>query len=181
MEAAQVLIELIQDNANRVHTLLDTCDMDCLYWTPDKEANSIAVTIWHTARSFDVFMTQHILDRPAEDEIWYASGWAGQTGYYPTGIGAYGWGIVSGYSVEEVRRIPKMDAQLLCGYFDEVVTMLSSYLEDTPVETLEALAPGFEYKQTNYFWIRQPLFDLTRHVGEMLAIQAIWARKHRKS
>lgn len=178
MEGSQVLLELIQDNAARIHWLVDTCTADCLYWTPDKEANSIAVTIWHTARTFDVFMTQHILNHPVDAEIWYSSGWAEKTGYFPIGIGSYGWGIVSGYSVDEVRRIPKMNAQILIGYFDEVISGITKYLENTPSEVLKATAPGFENKQTNYFWIRQPLFDLTRHMGEILAIQALWARKH---
>jgi hypothetical protein len=180
LKRSQVLIELIQDNANRVHGLLETCLADCLHWTPDKEANSIAVTIWHTARSCDVHMTQHILKRPFEEEIWYASGWADRVGYKPAGLGTYGWGIVTGYSVKEVRAIPTMNAQLLSGYFDEVIAALSAYLENTPDEILDEPARGFESKQTNYFWVQHTIFDLTRHVGEMLAIQAMWARKYNK-
>lgn len=180
MGSPQVLIELIQDNANRIHGLLENCNPDCLHWTPDKEANSIAVTIWHAARSCDVHMTQHILKQPTEAEIWFASGWANKVNYHPVGIGTYGWGIVTGYSVKEVRAIPTMNAQILGGYFDEVMEAVRNYLENTPDEILQEPSRGFESKQTNYFWIRHTLFDLTRHVGEMLAIQAMWSRKYNK-
>lgn len=180
MNGSQVLIELIQDNANRIYGILDTCNPNCLHWTPDREANSIAVTIWHATRACDVHMTQHILKQPAEAETWYASGWADKVGYKPHGIGTYGWGIVTGYSVKEVRLIPTMSAQVLSGYFDEVMSAVQTYLENTPDEMLNAPSLGFESKQTNYFWIRHTLFDLTRHVGEMLAIQAMWARKYNK-
>ena len=178
MKATQVLIDLIQDNIARIHGMLDSCVVDCLHWAPDKDANSIAVTIWHATRACDVFMTQHILDKPAENEIWHTSGWVEKVGYNPIGIGTYGWGMVTGYTADEVRRIPRMNAQVLAGYFDEVMAVIHSYLENTPEEVLAAPAPGFAGKQTNYFWVRHPLFDLTRHVGEMLAVQAIWARKH---
>ena len=175
-----MLLELIQDNTARIHALLDTCSPDCLHWTADKEANSIAVTIWHTARTCDVFMTQHILNKPAAEEIWHASGWAEKVGYNPTGLGTYGWGIVSGYTISEVRQIPNINAKTLGAYFDEVMTLIKTYLENTPDDTLDQLSNGFESKQTNYFWIQHPIFDQTRHVGEILAIQAMWKRKYNK-
>jgi hypothetical protein len=31
--------------------------------------------------------------------------------------------------------------------------------------------------QTDYFWVRQPLFDLTRHMGEILAIKGLWEQR----
>ena len=40
------------------------------------------------------------------------------------------------------------------------------------------LGKGFQGQQTNYFWVRHPLFDLTRHVGEMMALKAMWDRKN---
>jgi hypothetical protein len=35
---------------------------------------------------------------------------------------------------------------------------------------------GFEGKQTNYYWIRHALWDLTRHLGEMMALHSMWKR-----
>lgn len=119
------------------------------------------------------------MGRHAEDEIWIKSGWAIKAGYDPRGVGANGWGAVIGYTIEEVSRIPKMSPNLLLGYFDEVTACIRDYLEKTSEELLQGNSIGFDGKQTNYFWIRHPLFDLTRHVGEMLAIKAMWDRRSR--
>jgi hypothetical protein len=124
----------------------------------------------------DVFLTQHILGEPAEAEIWFASGWSERAGYDPRGIGAYGWGAVTGYTQDEVREIPRMSAGLLLGYFEEMASAIRRYLAATGEEVLDEPSIGFEGRQPNYFWIRHPLFDMTRHVGEMMALKAMWDR-----
>jgi DinB superfamily len=173
-----VLFELIEDNSRRIHRLLADIDESCLHWSVDGEANSIATTIWHATRIFDVFLTQHISGEDASDEIWHASGFADETNYNPIGVGTYGWGAITGYSVEEVAKIPKMDPDLLLRYYEEVMEKVSSYLNTVSSEELDHASIGFDGKQTNYYWIRHPLFDLTRHVGEILALKAIWDRAH---
>jgi hypothetical protein len=179
MSKKEVLLELLDDNRRRIHLLLEEKETDFLYWSPDGEANNIAVTLWHAARVHDVFLVQHILGKPAEDEVWIQSGWAEKADYDPRGLGTNGWGMVTGYSPEEVSRIPRMSPDLLLGYFDEIAACLRVYLEETSEELLQQDSIGFEGKQSNYFWIRHPLFDLTRHVGEMLAIKAMWDRRLR--
>lgn len=177
MESKAVLLDLFADNNRRVHQLLDDSPLECLYWQPDPGANNIAVTIWHATRVFDVFKTRHIDDLAGEMEIWKRSGWIEKTGYDPYGLGTNGWGTIQGYSMEEVAEIPPMSKAHLGGYYDEVVGVLQAYLEETPEEELGQFAPGFEGKQTNFFWVKHPLYDLTRHVGEMLAIKAQWERQ----
>ena len=44
------------------------------------------------------------------------------------------------------------------------------------LELLDEPPIGFEGRQPNYFWVRHPLFDMTRHVGELLAFKAMWDR-----
>ena len=45
------------------------------------------------------------------------------------------------------------------------------------LELLDEPPIGFEGRQPNYFWGRHPLFDMTRHVGELLAFKAMWDRR----
>jgi uncharacterized damage-inducible protein DinB len=176
MTKADCLLELIEDDTRRLHQLLDDCPAACLRWSPDGQANSIAVTLWHTARIFDVFLTQHIRANPMEDEIWYTAGWSARSGYDPRGLGTLGWGAVTGYSLEEVKAIPEMNAELLRSYFNQVMTAIQDYLEVTPSVELSQPSAGFEGKQTNYYWIRHALWDLTRHLGEMMALHSMWKR-----
>ena len=176
MKRADCLLELIDDDKRRIHQLLDDCSAACLHWSPDGQANSIAVTLWHAARIFDVFLTQHIRANPVENEIWYTSGWNARSGYDPRGLGTLGWGAVTGYSLDEVKGIPEMGAELLRSYFDQVMAAILDYLAATPGEELSQASAGFEGRQTNYYWIRHALWDLTRHLGEMLALQSMWKR-----
>ena len=178
MTRKTVLLELLDDNQRRIEKLLTAEQQGYLYWSPDDGGNSIAVTIWHAARVHDVFLTQHIHARPADREIWFASGWAEKCGYDPRGIGTLGWGAVTGYSLEEVKAMPAFEADTLLGYFEEVAAAIRTYLDETPEEMLDEPSRGFEGKQTNYHWIRHPLFDTTRHVGEALAFKAMWERSN---
>jgi hypothetical protein len=178
MTKKEVLLELLDDNTKRIHHLLKESESSCLQWSPDEEANSIAVTLWHVSRIHDVFLTQHIMGKPADDEVWFKSGWAEKAGYDPLGIGTNGWGAITGYIKEEVDEIPQLSAELLLGYYDETSNAIKEFLERSTDKQLEKASIGFEEKYTNYFWIRHALFDLTRHVGEMMALKAMWDRAH---
>jgi len=177
MQGKDVLLDLLDDNTKRVHQLLDEITEECLHWQPDPGANSIAVTLWHASRVFDVFMTQHIKGQPNEKEVWIQSDWAQKSGYDPRGLGTNGWGMLTGYSLNEMREIPRFGKELLHGYYDETAAVIQSYLEKTSEEELAQAAPGLEGKRTKFYWVRHPLFDLTRHVGEMLALKAMWERR----
>ena len=176
MNPQDVLLQLLDENDYWIRHLLDEASPECLHWQPDSAANSIAVLIWHVARACDVFMTQHILNQSADAEQWQQGGWAEQMGYDPRGIGTNGWGMLTGYSVEEVAAIPRMEATVLRGYYDDASGVIREYLTTTPLETLEENAPGYGGQQPNWVWVRHPLFDMTRHVGEMLALHGLWER-----
>lgn len=178
MTRKTVLLELLDENTWYIHDVLKE-PAEGLHWTPDGEGNSIAVTIWHSTRGCDVFLTQHVFGKSAAEEVWFASGWDKKAGYDPRGVGTNGWGMVHGYTAEEVKAIPQMSPEVLKGYFDEVTAAVRDYLESTSDEVLDEMAPGFEGKQHNYFWVRHPIFDMTRHVGEVLALKEMWGRMHK--
>jgi hypothetical protein len=177
MKPQDVLLHLLNENDYYIRDILDTVPIEGLSWQPDEVANSLGVQIWHVARAHDVFFTQHVKGLEAAHEIWFADSWAERSGYDPRGLGTNGWGMLTGYTEEEAASIPAMDADVLRGYYNAVSGTIRAYLSETTVEELEAAAPGYEGKQTNWFWVRHPLFDMTRHVGEMLMLKGLWERQ----
>lgn len=175
-----VLLQLLAENDYYIHDILDNVPTDCLYWQADDNANSIGVLIWHVARACDVFMMQHINNEDAENELWFSKGWAEKADYDPRGIGVLGWGMMTEYTQEDIAAIPQMSTDILKGYYSDVSETIRAYLQNVTVETLEAQADGYEGKQTNWFWVRHPLFDMSRHVGEMMLIRGLWQRQAEK-
>ena len=106
MNANDVLIDLLEDNRRRLQRVFGLMSDDCLVWKPEADANSIAITVWHMARMMDVFLTQQARGDLPEEECWFQQGWAGQTGYDPRGTGQNGWGMLTGYTQDEVAAIP---------------------------------------------------------------------------
>jgi hypothetical protein len=103
MNANDVLIDLLEDNRRRLKRTIEQISDESLYWHPDRETNSIAVTVWHMARIFDVFLTRQVGGQPAEEESWFKHGWAVRTNYDPRGLGRDGWGMVMGYSIPDME------------------------------------------------------------------------------
>jgi hypothetical protein len=177
ISVSDVLIDLLDDNRRRLGRLLDQIDDRCFTWAPDPETNSIALTIWHMGRLFDVFLVQHAMGRQANQECWFQCGWAQATNYDPRGIGRDGWGSLNDYSPEEVAAIPRMAREALLGYLDDVYQAVRCFLRETPNETLQVLAPGFEGRYTRYQCIQMALMDNVRHLGEIYALRARWERE----
>lgn len=178
MNANAVLIDLLEDNRRRLKRLVAGMSDDCLQWKPEAEANSIAITIWHMARILDVFLTQQAKGEPPADECWFRGGWAAQTRYDPRGRGLNGWGMLTGFTQEEVDAIPPMSREQTLGYLDQVYDITREYLAATPEEILQTPALGFEGKYSRYQCIQMPLMDNVRHLGEVYSIAAGWERRN---
>lgn len=176
MNANEVLIDLLEDNRRRLKRALGAMSDECLYWKPETEANNIAVTLWHMARMFDVFLTQQARGDPAEGECWFRGGWAERTGYDPRGVGQNGWGMLTGYTQEEAAALPVLSREELLGYLDEVYDTVKEYLAGTPEQALLSPGAGFEGRYSNYQCVQMPLMDNARHLGEIYAIKAAWER-----
>ena len=176
MNANEVLIDLLEDNRRRVKRLLGATSDECLYWKPEAGANSIAITLWHMARMFDVFLTQQARGDPAEAEGWFRGGWAERTGYDPRGVGQNGWGMLTGYTQAEAAALPQLSREELLGYLDEVYDAVKAYLASTPEQALLMAGAGFEGRYSRYQCIQMPLMDNARHLGEIYAIKAGWER-----
>ena len=176
MNANDVLIDLLEDNRRRLLRLLSGLSDECVHWQPEVGANNIAITVWHMARMFDVFLTRQAKGEPAGAECWFRHGWAERSGYDPRGIGQNGWGMLTGYTLEEVAAIPKLAAAQAPAYLEDVYAAVREYLASTPIETLLTPGAGFEGKYSKYQCIQMALMDNVRHLGEIYAIRARWER-----
>ena len=176
MNVNDVLIDLFEDNRRRLHRLFDAMSDEAMFWKPEAEANNIAVTVWHMARMLDVFLTQQAKGCVSEEEGWFRHGWSEQTGYDPRGKGLNGWGMLTGYTQEEVAGIPQLTREQLLGYLNEVYDAVKEYLAGTSMEQLQTPGAGFDGKYTKYQCIQMALLDNVRHLGEIFAIAARWNR-----
>jgi hypothetical protein len=179
MDANDVLIDLLEDNRRRLKRTFEQLSDDCLYWHPDRETNSIMVTAWHMARIFDVFLTQQIKGQLAGEEFWFKRGWAEDIGYDPRGLGRDGWGMVMGYTIEEMHAIPQFTREHLLGYLGRVYDAVKDYLVETAIKELLTPAPGFDGKFSKYQIIQMALMDNVRHLGEIYALKARWERANK--
>jgi uncharacterized damage-inducible protein DinB len=171
-----VLVDLLDDNRRRLGRTLDRLDPAALHWRPDRETNSIAVTIWHMGRLLDVFLTRMARGAPADEECWFRAGWAERTHYDPRGIGRDGWGSLNDYTQEEVDAVPRLTAEESLGYLDDVYGAVKGYVTETPNSALQRPAPGFDGYFTRYQCIQMVLMDNVRHLGEIMALKARWER-----
>lgn len=181
MNANDVLIDILEDNRRRLFRLIETINNDCITWKPETDANNIAVTIWHMARIFDAFLTIQTRGESSDEECWFKHGWAEKTGYDPRGIGLNRWGILTGYTHEEVASIPQLTREHLLGYLNDVYDTVKEYLINTSMETLQMPGAGFEGKYSIYQCIQMPLLDNVRHLGEIFAIHTRWKRRKQQS
>ncbi len=176
MNTNEVLIDLLEDNRRRLRRVCNAISDECLFWRFEPGANTIAITIWHMARMFDVFLTLQAKGEAAEKEAWFQHGWAAQTGYDPRGIGQNGWGMLTGYIQSEVAAMPLLSREQVLGYLDCVYDAVKDYLAGTPIEVLFTPGAGFEGKYSKYQCIQMALMDNARHLGEIVAIKASWER-----
>ena len=176
MNANEVLIDLLEDNRRRLKRVLQGLSAESLDWRPDAQGNSIALTVWHMGRIFDVFLTVQAWGEPAEEECWFRGGWDRRSAYDPRGAGQNGWGMLTGYSSQEVAAVPRFSRELVLGYLDEVYDRVKGYLADTPIEDLLEAAAGFEGRYSRYQCVQMALLDNIRHLGEIYALKARWQR-----
>jgi hypothetical protein len=176
LNSNEVLIDLLEDNRRRMRRGLDRMSDECILWEPEPDANNIFATLWHMARMLDVFLTQNAKENPPEDECWFRLGWAERTGYDPRGLGQNGWGMLTGFTMEEVAAMPHMTREQVLGYLDAVYDAVRDYLAGVTEEKLLSPGAGFEGKYSQYQCIQMALMDNVRHLGEIFAIESSWKR-----
>ena len=178
MTDLELLAELIEELARDLHPEIEPLTAEELNWDPGPHANSIGVTLWHMARGMDFLTVRVLQSKPAEEEQWHTKGWREKTGYDPRGIGYSGWGVITGYTWEEVLAIPSFTSQEIMEYFDQACFALSAHVRKMLQETAQLPVQEFmKGKLNQYQWIKFFYKGLQSHVGEIMAIKAMLERK----
>lgn len=176
MRDNELLAEWVGDVTRDVRRFVADLPKEALYWQADAEGNSIGVTVWHIARALDFLVVRALEDRPAEEEQWHTRGWHEVTGYDPRGLGKDGWGILTGYTQEQVKAVPHLPAQQLLAYLDQTCAACRDYLLALPEGAFEQPAPGFKSSRTVYAWLKPFVKGCVMHVGEIQTLIAMQKR-----
>lgn len=180
MTDVELLVELVGDIARDLRPEIEPLSAGELDWQPGPQTNSIGVTLWHVARGLDFLAARVLRGGAAEEELWHAGGWRERTGYDPRGHGYGGWGVITGYTWEEVEAIPRLTAAESLQYLDEAVTAVTIELARFTSETIRRPAPAvLDGKLTYYQWVKSFYKGFQAHVGEIVALKALMKRAER--
>lgn len=169
------LVDLLRDLRRDLGAETNGLTPKELAWRPHPNANSIGVTVWHVARWLDMLNFRVLCGMAPADEIWHRDGWAHRTNYDPRGVGTRGWGVVTGYTVEEVARIPILSAEDFVQYLNAVAAALETTLSELSPDDLLRPARGFPEERSSYDWIRSVITGALGHLGEIRAMRS-WQR-----
>ncbi len=173
MNDIDLLSELIGDIGRDLRPEIEPLTVEQLTWEPGPQANSIGVTLWHIARGLDFLTVRVVQGQSAEVELWHTNGWREKTGYDPRGLGYGGWGVVTGYTWEQVQDIPKLSAGELLQYLDEAGTALLQAMGSLTSEGARQTVPELMGGRLSYYrWIKEFYKGFQAHVGEIVAIKA---------
>jgi len=171
MRDTELMAKWFENVGARVREQIGSLDEDALEWRADDRGNNVRETVWHMARWIDL-LTRVLDGTQPSTERWFTDGWAQRTGYDPRGVGDSGLGTMTGYTFEEVLKIPRLDATELIRYLDSVVGPLAQGLRALPDD--EAAARSVR----RVTGILQGCFS---HVGEIDALLAIRERSAQRA
>lgn len=181
MTDAELLASWLDDLARALSRTIENMPFDELAWQPEPEANSIGVTVWHMARWLDILAAVALDSCDTVEEQWFTQGWAERTGYDPRGIGSLGLGAITGYTLEQVKAVPKLTAEELWTYSEQAIRNLRPRIVALSAGDFErpAVALGEKEPRTIYYWIRAIMQGCFAHIGEIQALKALYERSHR--
>ena len=171
MRDTELMAKWFEDVGARVREQLTNLDDDALEWRADDRGNNVRETVWHMARWIDL-LTRVLDGTQPSAERWFTDGWAQRTGYDPRGIGDSGLGTMTGYTFEEVLKIPRLRATELIRYLDSVVGPLAQRLRALPDDD------GAARSVRRVTGILQGCFA---HLGEIDALLAIRERSAQRA
>ena len=171
MRDTELMAKWFEDVGARVREQLKNLDDEALEWRADDRGNNVRETVWHMARWIDL-LTRVLDGTQPSTERWFTDGWAQRTGYDPRGIGDSGLGTMTGYTFEEVLKIPRLGAIELIRYLDSVVGPLAQRLRALPDDD------GAARSVRRVTGILQGCFA---HLGEIDALLAIRERSAQRA
>ena len=151
---------------------------DALYWQPHPASNSIGVTVWHYTRWWDLFGTVTLVDGRVEDQHWIRDGWLERTGYDPRGKPPDGFGLLTGYSVEQMLVVPHLSAEDLATYHHaSTESALAAIAKEDATSLSRTLSVGEgDSGGSRYQQILGLALGSHRHLGEIDALASLHER-----
>ena len=128
MDAKELILKSLEQSQGYLTKALDGLTQEEVAWSPGPECNSIAFTLWHTARVED-FLVNRVIRR--EKDLYTTEGWQEKLG---TPDKAYQ------YSVEELQAWQTPQLENLLQYVNSVRDKTMAFLESVPSEKLSELA-----------------------------------------
>jgi hypothetical protein len=142
MLATELLIGLLDELQRQVRVRVGHLSAVELAWRPDPGGNPVGVTVWHFSRWLDFLGVCMLGAQPQDQQHWFVNGWAERMGYDPRGLGIYGYGVLTGYTIEEVNEVPAFSAEQLLTYLSEVCAGLRDQILPLASDQLNDLAPS---------------------------------------
>lgn len=180
-DAPAFLRELVTRLQRGTLARLKRIPADALYWQPHRESNSIGVTVWHYTRWWDLFGTVVLVDGKTEDQHWFRDGWLDRTGYDPRGKPPDGFGLITGYSVDEMLAVPHLPIEDLAAYHAASTDSALSAIAAEDRASLQRIlhvgegdASGSRYAQ-----ILGLALGSHRHLGEIDALASLYERQRK--
>lgn len=175
-DAAEVLVEWCRDLEQELGARVKLVTAADLAWQPHPDSNSAGVTVWHVARWLDFLGTRAFTGRPVTDDVWHSQGWSDATGYEPDGLGYRGLGTLTGYTPEEMRAVPAMDAGTLGTYLSQSAALL---IDQVAALGAGLLTPAGRKALSAFHAIGGTLQGSFGHVGEIDTLVALRERLQR--
>lgn len=188
MQGTELYGDLIASLASWTRRRVARLSPEELAWQPDADANNIGVTVWHYSRWLDV-AARVLREKPRDEELWLTRGWAERTGYNPHGRGFQGLGVLTGYTLQEVAAVPRLTAEELLTYLDQVCETLRTYVLSLPsldpllqpISDDSVRLPIQQDAPTKHQLLRTILMGSCGHVGEIEALSAMMKRANATS
>jgi len=161
MEAKELITKSLEQSQGALTRSLDGLSQQEVAWCPGPECNSIAFTLWHTARVEDMFMNRMIQGQP---EIYTSESWQEKLGTPDK---------AARYTVEELQAWPVPDMAVLREYSDAVRKNTLSLLEAMPVEKLSQAANPERPMGTVGDMLGRMSTEIAMHVGQIAYLRGM--------
>ena len=161
MEAKELVTKSLEQSQGALTSSMDGLSQEEIAWCPGAECNSIAFTLWHTARVEDMFMNRMI---QGQQELYESEGWQEKLGTPAK---------VARYTVEELQSWPVPEILVLREYADTVRKKTLSLLESMPVEKLSDLVNPERSMGTVGDMLGRMSTEIAMHVGQIAYLRGI--------
>lgn len=168
MDVSELLVDGLGRVRDEIPAVLDGLDEAALTWRPGRDANTIGWIVWHLARVQD----DHIAEVAGEGQAWLENGWEERFGL-PFSPEAHGYG----HTPEEVGQVRGVSAQLLAGYYADVVERSLAYVASLSPHDLDRIVDTrWDPPVTLGARLVSVVGEVYAHTGQAGYVRGLWER-----